>query len=260
MKNKVALQLYTVRDYCTEDLFGTLRKAKEIGYSAVEFAGFYDHKPADIKIVLEELQLQVAGLHVSYQVLLHETASIVDAANILGTKNVVLAVIPNELRDEAGYRQVKGELQSLSEQLKAEGIRLSYHNHAFEFETLVDSKYALSYLLDAEDSPNLYAEVDVFWVKKAGTEILSYIHNYKDRMPIMHLKDMSHNQEHYDVPIGTGSIDFIPILQWGEQYGVEWYVIEQDNCRFDAMESVKLSYDNLMSIINSLEDKEANHE
>ena len=37
---KTGLQLYTVRDYMEEDFFGTIKKAAEIGFKGVEFAGY----------------------------------------------------------------------------------------------------------------------------------------------------------------------------------------------------------------------------
>jgi len=256
VKNKVALQLYTVREECQADFFGTLKKIKAAGYAGVQFAGFYGYEPQEIKTVLDKLDLKAAGLHVGYAAIKEETAMLVEAAKIVGTKDLIVPSLPKELQNEDGYRQVKQDLQKIAEQLKSEDIRISYHNHAFEFATEVDHQDALAYLLNPAGSPDVYAEIDVFWVQKAGHDPLDYIQAYANRMPIIHLKDMSDDEERYDVPIGTGVIDFTPILEWGEQSDVEWYVVEQDRCRFDAIESITLSYKNLSKLIDQLKNKE----
>ena len=43
MNQKYGLQLYSVRDAMEVDFEGTLKKVAEMGYSYVEFAGFFDH-------------------------------------------------------------------------------------------------------------------------------------------------------------------------------------------------------------------------
>ncbi|MNY79135.1 hypothetical protein D3C86_2196410 [compost metagenome] len=67
-------------------------------------------------------------------------------------------------------------------------------------------------------------------------------------MPIIHLKDMTDDEEQTFAEIGMGQIDFVPILQWGEKNGIEWYVVEQDRCRRDPMESVQISYEQLLRL------------
>ena len=44
-KFPVAIQIYSVRDDAQANLFGTLKKLKEMGYDGVEFAGLYGHTP-----------------------------------------------------------------------------------------------------------------------------------------------------------------------------------------------------------------------
>ena len=44
-RDKIALQVYSVRREMEQDFYGTLRAVKEIGYSGVEFAGLYGKDP-----------------------------------------------------------------------------------------------------------------------------------------------------------------------------------------------------------------------
>ena len=50
MKRKVALQLYSVRDFAEQVLKGTLAKVKAMGYDGVEFADGVDgNDPLQVK-------------------------------------------------------------------------------------------------------------------------------------------------------------------------------------------------------------------
>jgi sugar phosphate isomerase/epimerase len=96
--------------------------------------------------------------------------------------------------------------------------------------TEIQGASALEYLLEPTEDNHVLAEIDVSWIKKAGRDPLNFIQTYANRMPIIHLKDMAKDEKQSFAEIGTGLIDFAPILQWGEQNGIEWYAVEQDIC------------------------------
>src|ERR671931_1642738 len=62
--DKVGLQLYTVRDKMKEDFEGTLARVAQIGYKEVEFAGYSNHTPADVKAILDRHGLSAPSTHV----------------------------------------------------------------------------------------------------------------------------------------------------------------------------------------------------
>ena len=66
MKDKIALQVYSVRDDLQADVFGTLKKVKEMGYAAIEFAGLYGNDPVEIKKFCEEIGLVPLSAHVPF--------------------------------------------------------------------------------------------------------------------------------------------------------------------------------------------------
>src|SRR5699024_9392323 len=92
---------------------------------------------------------------------------------------------------------------------KAPGYRISYHNHAFEFETTINKQDALTYLLDPSEDNQILAEIDVYWVKKAGLNPTTFIEPYANRMPIIHLKDMTNDERQTFAEVGEGVIDFL---------------------------------------------------
>lgn len=252
MKHKLAAQLYTLRNELQQDFIGVLHELKAMGWAGVQISGYHGHDPQEIARTVKELGLGVAGMHVSLDQLRNEWEQVAADAKLFGTPDVICPFLAKDLQTEEGYRQVKRELNEAAAKLEEHGLRLSYHNHAFEFETLVDGKDALSYLLEPSPENRILAEIDVYWVKKGGRDPLSYIQTYSNRMPIIHLKDMTDDERQTFAEIGTGTIDFAPILQWGERNGIEWYCVEQDVCPGSPMDSLRLSFENLNRIIDTL--------
>ncbi|MDF2923044.1 MAG: xylose isomerase [Paenibacillaceae bacterium] len=252
MNHKLAVQLYTLREECKADFPGVLRELSKMGWAGVQFAGYNDYDPKELAAVLQETGLKTAGMHVGYQRFVDELDQLVADAKFFGTRDLICPSIPADLRNEEGYREVRRVLNEAAARVQQEGIRISYHNHAFEFETNVGGETALAYLLQPETDNLVLAELDVYWVKKGGNDPVSYIAPYANRMPIIHLKDMTNDEEAAFAEIGTGSIDFKPILTWGEANGIEWYVVEQDRCNRAPMDCVQTSFTNLTAMIREL--------
>src|ERR1700683_4561602 len=66
---KLGVQLYTVRDQMKSDFDGTLAKVAAIGYKEVEFAGYFDHSPKDVRGALYRHGLVSPACHVPWEVL-----------------------------------------------------------------------------------------------------------------------------------------------------------------------------------------------
>src|SRR3984893_7883331 len=66
--DRIGVQLYTVREMIKTDFEGTLENVAAIGYNEVEFAGYFDHQPKDIRAILDKLHLTAPSEHVSYEV------------------------------------------------------------------------------------------------------------------------------------------------------------------------------------------------
>ncbi|KRE64618.1 sugar phosphate isomerase/epimerase family protein [Paenibacillus sp. Soil750] len=252
MKQKFAVQLYTLRNECEQDFPGVLRELKQMGWAGVELAGLHSYSAEEISDVLQQTELQTAGMHVSFQRLSSELESVLTEARLCRTTTLICPSVPHELRNEEGYRQFRNQLNEIAKKVQEDGFTLSFHNHAFEFETSIDGRNALEYLIEPSADNAILAEIDVYWVKKAGKDPAAFIRPYSRRMPTMHVKDMTDDEQQTYAEIGTGVIDFDPILIWGEQNGVEWYVVEQDVCQGNPMDCVKLSLKNLHRIADRL--------
>lgn len=252
IKHKFAAQLYTLRNELQQDFLGTLRTLKGMGWPAVQISGLCNHTKHQISAALQETGLKTAGMHVPVDRLRGDLAEVIAEAQLFQTKDLICPFLADDLRNEAGYRSVRRELNELADKLATEGYRISYHNHDFELQVQMEGKTALEYMLEPSYTNAVLAEVDVYWVKKAGYDPLSFIQPYTNRMPIIHLKDMSNDERQLFAEIGTGTIDFAPILSWGEQNGIEWYAVEQDVCPGNPLDSLQLSLNNLNKLADEL--------
>ncbi|TBL77864.1 sugar phosphate isomerase/epimerase family protein [Paenibacillus thalictri] len=253
MRERFAVQLYTLRNEIEADFPGVLKQLQTMGWAGVQMRVPQAYKPAEAARIAKELGIVTAGMHFPIDRLEHDVDGVAAEAELFGTKDIICPYLTEDWRNEEGYRKVKRILTEAAAKLGPAGYRISYHNHDFEFYTQVDGASALEYILDPAGGNPILAEIDVYWVKKAGGDPLAFIDRYAGRMPIIHLKDMTADDKRTFAAIGTGSIDFAPILSWCVNSGVEWLVVEQDVCPGDPMESVKISLDNLNKLADRLE-------
>ncbi|SDN69906.1 Sugar phosphate isomerase/epimerase [Paenibacillus sp. yr247] len=249
IRHKLAAQLYTLRNEVKKDFPTVLRDLKKMGWAAVQIDGLHGYPAADIAAIMKEIGLRTAGIHVGLDRMKHDLDAVLEEARLFDTKDFICHSLPNELMNPEGYASVRKDLHDVAANVSGTGFRAGYHNHDFEFHTTIDGKFALEYVLD---DPTIHPEIDTYWVKKAGQDPLSFIRNYAFRMPILHLKDMTADGRQYFAEIGTGLIDFVPILKWGLQNGVEWFAVEQDYCPGNPMDSLALSLNNLLELEKSI--------
>jgi sugar phosphate isomerase/epimerase len=249
IRTKLAAQLYTLRNEIKKDFPAVLRELSKMGWAAVQIDGLHGYSAREIASVMKEVGLQTAGMHVGLERMKHDLDAVLEEADLFGTKDFICHSLPDGLQNPEGYASVRNDLLDVASKVKGTGYRAGYHNHDFEFHTNIEGKFALEYLLE---DPAVYAEIDTYWVLKAGHDPLSFIRNYANRMPILHLKDMTADGRQYFAEIGTGLIDFAPILKWGLDNGVEWFAVEQDYCPGNPMDSLAISLENLLKLEKTL--------
>src|SRR5467141_4675662 len=96
---RVGLQLYTVRDLMKQDFEGTLAKVAQIGYKEVEFAGYFDKSPQEVRKILDSNKLTSPSEHVSYETVEKKWPETLEAAHIVGQKFIVCPSIDASQRN-----------------------------------------------------------------------------------------------------------------------------------------------------------------
>jgi sugar phosphate isomerase/epimerase len=142
------------------------------------------------------------------------------------------------------------ELGPISEKLAKEGIDFSYHNHNHEL-VHYGEKTWLDMLYEQASPEMLKAEIDVYWIQAGGGDPTAWIRKCAGREPLLHLKDMTvtqDRQQHF-AEIGEGNMNWPAIITAAKESGVEWYIVEQDECyERDPFESLAISYRNLRAM------------
>ncbi|MDQ0198001.1 sugar phosphate isomerase/epimerase family protein [Neobacillus ginsengisoli] len=237
----VAVQMFTLRDECEKDFAGTLKKVADLGFDGVEFAGYYGLTAIEVKALLDELGLKAAASHVPLEELESNLAGVIEDQKILGSNYVVCPYLTPERRSENDYKALIAFLERAGEECRREGITLCYHNHDFELKRLSDGRMALEAIFNDTNTDNLKTELDVYWLTKAGEEPVEWVKRYQNRTPLIHLKDMTTDEEQFFAELGTGGVDLEAILHIGEEADVQWWVVEQDVSRRTPFESIEIS-------------------
>ncbi|MFA9457965.1 sugar phosphate isomerase/epimerase family protein [Halalkalibacter sp. AB-rgal2] len=237
----VAVQLFTLREECEKDFAGTLKKVAELGFNGVEFAGYGGMSAQEVKALLDELGLKAASSHVPLDQLQNNLDQVIEDQKTLGSKYVVCPFLMPDQRTEEHYQALIPFLEEAGVKCQSEGITLCYHNHDFELERLEDGRMALEAIFDDTSEENVQTELDIYWLTKAGETPTKWIDRYKGRTPLVHLKDMTTDDERFFAELGTGGVDIEAVLAKGEEANVEWWVVEQDVSRKTPFESIEIS-------------------
>jgi sugar phosphate isomerase/epimerase len=246
-RNQISLQLYTVREETARDMPGTLRRISELGYTAVEFAGFGGLSAEDLRNILDDHGLRASGAHVPFDSWETEPDAVITDLHTLDCAHAILPIAPPEFRrDEATVAKLAGSVNRWGELCRQDGVTFSYHNHDFEFAPL-DGTTMWEVLVRETDPELVYLELDLYWVRYGGADPKALLLNLGDRIPLVHLKDMASDEQRSDLPVGEGTMPWNGLLEAADAVGVQWYIAEQDNPR-DALVDVRTSLQHLQEL------------
>ena len=244
-KLPIALQMYTLRNETAKDFTGTIREVAKIGYAGVELAGTGGLSANALRGVLDENNLRVCGSHIGMDVIEATMGKVVEENLALGNSRIVIPYLGEDRRQgAAGYTATAKKMNNLGESLRSLGMTLCYHNHDFEFKKQDDGRTGMEILLAETDPMLVKAEVDTYWVLVAGYDPVEFIQSHKGRIPLMHIKDRNPADGSF-AEVGTGDLPLDALIEAAPGVGVEWLIVEQDDCKGAPLDSVKLSYNNL---------------
>jgi sugar phosphate isomerase/epimerase len=225
--SKIGLQLYTVRDLMKKDVEGTLAAVAGAGYTEVEFAGYFDKTPAEIRAMLDRHGLTAPSVHTG-DIAPDAWAKALDAAHVVGHEYIVVPWIPEERRKTLDdWKAVAADFNRVAATAKAAGLQFAYHNHDFEF-PLVEGRVPYDVLLAETDPKLVQLEIDLYWITKGGQDPLAYFARWPGRVPLVHVKDSLGAPDNKMVDVGAGKIDWKRIFARSAQAGIKHYFVEHD--------------------------------
>lgn len=234
------LQLYTVRDALAADVEDTLRRVADIGYREVELAGLPGVTARSMHGSLQRYGLQAPSMHAGYDRLRGDFAAVAEEARALGATCLVCpSVDAGERRTADDWKQVCRTLDRIGRTARGQGFVLAYHNHDYEFVPFVDGSTPFRLLAAETDPHDVKLELDVYWVAKAGQDPVQYLKDGRDRIALVHFKDLG--ADGTTVEVGSGVLPMERIVRTALLSGVRHLFVEQDDST-DPFASVAKSF------------------
>jgi sugar phosphate isomerase/epimerase len=255
---KLAAQLFTVREFTqtAKELAETLKKIRKIGYKAVQISKIgADIDPKAVKSMLDGEGLVCCITHVPWESLTGDLPAVIDQHYLWDCKHIAIGRVPYDYIEWGveGWKAFAGLANEVGRKLYEAKLDLSYHNHTFEL-ARAEGKTLLDMLFDSTDPRYLKAELDTYWIVHGGADPAAWILKMKDRMPVIHIKDIviqGYTREEAKpimAEVGEGNLNWPAILAALREANVEWYAVEQDICQRDPFESLAISYKNLRAM------------
>ena len=287
LRDRIGLQLFTVRDLTAKDYPGTLDGVAKLGYRMVQTTGSYGtFTPQQIHDWLERAKLVSPATHVSartgpdfertlegYRLIGHEYTTVSFGPPIPrrppGDVTVGQTTQPTQPQSRGvtldSAKRTAEQLNTAGAITKKHGIKVIVHNHTEEFEPLADSSQRLWDVLVTETDPSLVSlELDIGWASVAGQNALELFRSAPGRFEVWHVKDIS-NLSSFDkstpmqvrrrtakiVPLGDGEIDYKPIFAQASLAGMKYFFVEQDTAPAsgDSLGAAGRSYENLKKLL-----------
>lgn len=253
------VQLWTVREDMKKDPITTLKSIKALGYTDVENAGyneglFYGMSPSEFRKVLDDIGLKMRSSHIplgwndpeSQRTMVANYEAVCEDHAVMGIKYMVCPWFQHE-NNLTKYQRLAGLCNECGQVAKKFDLKFAYHNHDFEFK-LIDGKRGYDILLNETDADKVDFELDLYWIKKGGADALIYFKDHSQRFSLWHVKDMD-PKDSFFTEVGNGTINWKEIFAQSEKAGMQYFYIEQDDCRnYSPLKSIEISQDYISTL------------
>ncbi len=252
---KLYLQMYSFGEFDPVLTEGHLAAAHEMGYDGVELFGPNFAVEADrMTQLLADNQLEAISMHTSS----NNVIDMIPYAKALGLKHIVIAM--EHLPDLEAAEAFAEQLNEMGKQCHKNGILLGYHNHTQEFRAFGDQRI-IDVILEKTDPDHVFMELDAGWCAAAGHDPVIFLHQYKDRVKLIHVKesdsvigvqpsidpnDMKYDENGFpslseeemerhrrnvemNCAAGKGLVDWKELRTIADGYGCRGYIVEREH-------------------------------
>jgi sugar phosphate isomerase/epimerase len=260
----LGIQLYTVRQDMTKDPAGTLKLLQQMGYRYVEHANygnrkFYGYSAADFRKLLDDTGLKMHSGHTvmgpsawieSKQDFSDTWKFTVEDAATVGQKYVISPYMdPSMRKTYSDFMHYMGVFNKSGELCKKSGMKFGYHNHDFEFSTILNGVQLYDLIMQNTDPSLVAQQLDMGNLYNGGAKAIDVVTKFRGRFELMHVKDEILNptpggEKYVSTILGAGIVGTKQIIDIGLQSGgTSYFIVEQESYQgITALESAKQDY------------------
>lgn len=254
------IQLYSLRNELPKGVEAVISKVAEAGYSFVEAygysfdTGFWGLSAKEFKTILDKYHLTCPSSHYDFGAYEQsgDTGIItkyIEAAKTMGSDYIVIPYInPAIYKDLALTKAWLAKVNTAAKMIADAGLKLSYHNHDFEFVDL-DGATAYELLLKGTNPDLVDFEMDIYWVVRAKKDPLKFFNDYPGRFKLWHIKDIKKTDNSKNTEIGSGTINYPSIIKNAKKAGLKYALMEQENFDIDPYKSINISSKYLQKVL-----------
>ncbi|MFA6815547.1 MAG: sugar phosphate isomerase/epimerase [Lentisphaeria bacterium] len=245
-KKQIAAQLYTLREFTQNpaDIAGTFAKVRKIGYEAVQISALGPIDDKELVKIAQNEGINICASHDNGKLICEETDKVIEHLLNINCKYTAYPYPHYYPKTANGVIEFARAINKAAIKMKEAGITLCYHNHAIEFQKF-DGEFMLDIIL--REAPQVQGELDTHWVQAGGQDPTKWIEKLSSRQPLLHLKDYAVvGNDRRLAAVGSGNLDWNSIILAGEKAGVQYFIVEQDDCYgVNPFDELKSSYDYL---------------
>ncbi|MCB0092106.1 MAG: TIM barrel protein [Caldilineaceae bacterium] len=241
----VGLQLYSVRHDLARDVAGTLQAVANMGYTGVEFFGMPQQSAADLKTMLDNVDMVCCGWHVPYALLQDDKLAETTAFHkTLDNNKLIIPGLPKEItQSRADWLKVAAFVNTLADKLADHGMVTGYHNHWTEFTPLDGENPWDTFFGNTKES--VVMQLDTGNGAAGGADVVGILQKYPGRALTVHIKPYS-----FSAGVESREAGFRPVvgedeLPWDAIFnlcetvgGTEWYIVEYESDAYPPLEAV----------------------
>ncbi len=247
---RIGVQLYTVRDLLgtKNEIHGTLAEIKKIGYDSVQLFGSLEFAQACAE------GAKANGLAITGALLEMNTCEANEQAlfKLCRSYQIKDIGISSGFSDCAEPDAYIGRVNAFARRAKDAGFTFSYHNHSHEFIALASGEIPMERFLEGFDPETVDFMPDTYWIHDGGCDVRHFLERTKGRVKILHVKDMKRiEQGHTFAEVGNGNLYFAGIIKTALDCGIEHFVVEQDICPGNPIDSLAQSYKTIKALLEA---------
>lgn len=250
--NMIGIQMYTVRDQLQTDFDGTVEKIAKIGYKNLEFAGYYNRTPEQVRALLDRVGAVSRSAHIGAPLMRQDAAAQIKSAKTIGQEYITLPSYQWGKEGLASWRQGVAEFNQWGQMCRDAGLKLAYHNHAAEFAPL-EGTTGYDVLVKEVDPKLVDMELDIYWATFADQNPVALFAKYPGRFAMWHVKDLAVTDGKKGMtPVGKGTIDYKSIFAHAREAGMKYFFVEHDTAAQypgGSLASAQASYEYLHQLL-----------